>query len=169
MQQFDSTTYLWAAASVLKVAPSEVFSRVTELLTEIRELEDILAITGPVNLDAHTEYVGQARLIVAEIPGATPLLIKGIVDQMRQHGPPTVVMLAAKHGKKVSLVASATDDLVAKGIKANRWIRYTAGIIGGDGGGHHCLAQGGGRQQSKLPKALGLARFHMLNKLGELQ
>ena len=58
----------------------------------------------------------------------------------------------------MSFVAAVSDDLIAKGLKAGDWIRETAKVAGGGGGGRPQMAQAGGKDPAKLPEALEVAR-----------
>src|SRR5205823_9144104 len=64
------------------------------------------------------------------------------------------VLLAAANGEKVTFVAAVSDDLVAAGLKAGDWVRETAKVAGGGGGGRPQMAQAGGKDSSKLQDAL---------------
>jgi len=48
--------------------------------------------------------------------------------------------------------------LIAKGLKAGDWIRDTAKVAGGGGGGRPQLATAGGKDLSKIDDALNTAR-----------
>ena len=52
------------------------------------------------------------------------------------------------------IVATVTDDLIARGVKAGDLVREVALIVGGGGGGRPNMAQAGGRDASKLGEAL---------------
>ena len=67
-------------------------------------------------------------------------------------------MLGATDGTKVTFVAAVSDDLIAKGLKAGDWIRETAKVAGGGGGGRPQMAQAGGKDPKKLQEALETAR-----------
>jgi len=67
-------------------------------------------------------------------------------------------MLGSGAEGKVTFVAAVSDDLVKKGLKAGDWVRETAKIAGGGGGGRPNLAQGSGKDASKIPAALEKAR-----------
>ena len=54
---------------------------------------------------------------------------------------------------KVSLVAMVTRDLTGR-IHAGKLLQAAAEIVGGRGGGKPDLAQGGGRDPSKVAEAL---------------
>jgi alanyl-tRNA synthetase len=69
------------------------------------------------------------------------------------------MMLAADAGEgKVALLASVPKDLIAKGLKAGDWVKHTAPIVGGGGGGRPDMAQAGGKDPSKIEEALESAR-----------
>jgi len=67
-------------------------------------------------------------------------------------------MLASASDGKVSFVSAVSDDLIAKGLKAGDWIRETAKVAGGGGGGRPQMAQAGGKDPSKVDEALKTAR-----------
>lgn len=55
--------------------------------------------------------------------------------------------------------------LVKRGLTAGQWVRETASVVGGKGGGKHDNAQGGGTDVSKVKEAVTTARaagFRML-------
>ncbi len=55
---------------------------------------------------------------------------------------------------KPLMVATVTDDLIKRGVKAGDIVRQVAKMVGGGGGGRPRMAQAGGRDASKLPQAL---------------
>ncbi len=55
----------------------------------------------------------------------------------------------------ILLIASVTDDLVKRGIKAGDLVKFVAKPLGGGGGGKPTLTQVGGKDASKLKEALG--------------
>jgi len=59
-----------------------------------------------------------------------------------------------------------SDDLIAKGLKAGDWIRETAKVAGGGGGGRPQMAQAGGKDPSKLGEALETAKKYAYEKVG---
>jgi alanyl-tRNA synthetase len=67
-------------------------------------------------------------------------------------------MLGAVEDEKVTFVSAVSEDLIAKGLKAGDWIRETAKVAGGGGGGRPQMAQAGGKDPAKLPDALARAR-----------
>jgi alanyl-tRNA synthetase len=55
---------------------------------------------------------------------------------------------------KPMIVATVTDDVIRRGVRAGDLVRDVAKIVGGGGGGRPNLAQAGGRDVSKLGEAL---------------
>jgi alanyl-tRNA synthetase len=80
------------------------------------------------------------------------------MDSIRKRQPSLALMLAAASDSKISFCAAVSDDLIALGLKAGDWIRETAKVAGGGGGGRPQMAQAGGKDPSKLPDALAKAR-----------
>lgn len=100
-----------------------------------------------------------AALIVAEVPGADAKTLRTAMDVIRKKRPGAAMLLAAApSADKVALLASVPKDAIAKGLKAGDWVRHTAPIVGGGGGGRPDMAQAGGKDASKLAEALEAAR-----------
>jgi alanyl-tRNA synthetase len=98
------------------------------------------------------------KLIVGEIPQATDDQLRSAMDSLRKKAPSHAIMLASANEGRVSFVSAVSDDLIAKGLKAGDWIRETARIAGGGGGGRPQMAQAGGKDPTKLTEALETAR-----------
>jgi alanyl-tRNA synthetase len=102
--------------------------------------------------------LGGAKLVVGEIPGAAGDQLFSAADSIKKKAGSYAVMLASAADGKVNFVAAVSDDLIAKGLKAGDWIREVAKVAGGGGGGRPQMAQAGGKDPSKLPDALNVAR-----------
>ena len=75
-------------------------------------------------------------------------------DALRDNLKSTIGVFATVSNDKISFVATVTDDLIKKGIKAGDIVREVAKLAGGSGGGKPHLAQAGGRDVKKLDFAL---------------
>ena len=73
---------------------------------------------------------------------------------MKQKVNSGVFILGAKDSQSASIVLSVTDDLVARGIKANELMVQITPLMDGSGGGKPQLAQAGSKQPQKLDAAL---------------
>ncbi|TWT76643.1 Alanine--tRNA ligase [Planctomycetes bacterium CA13] len=156
----------------LNVSVSDVVDRIGSLLGDrkklVKELSQVTA-GGKLTADdliAGGETIGDSMVIVAETPGANPNVMRGWIDQIRKKSDlPTAILLAAIQGDKVVLVGGVSRELVERGIKAGEWVGATAKIVGGGGGGRPDMAQAGGKDPSKLPEAIGVAKDNMREKL----
>ena len=117
---------------------------------------DVGAVTA--KLLAEAEPLGDGKLVVAEVPGASADQLLATMDSLRKKQPSLALMLGSTDGAKVAFCSAVSDDLIARGLKAGDWVRETAKIAGGGGGGRPQMAQAGGKDPSKLPDALARAR-----------
>ena len=108
---------------------------------------------------AEAEIVGAAKLVVADIAGADAEQLMAVMDSLRKKQPNGLaLLLGSSVGTKVSFCSAVSDDLIALGLKAGDWIRETAKVAGGGGGGRPNMAQAGGKDPAKLSDALAKAR-----------
>jgi alanyl-tRNA synthetase len=151
-------------ARMLSVAPLAVLQRIEAMLTEASSLEARLAerdAAGPLSADSLLEKAtdhGGVTVVLAEVPGVEPNLMRQLIDQIRQKKPLSAVLLATRQGDdKVTLVAGVSKELQDRGVSAGKWIGPVAKAVGGGGGGRPDLAQAGGKEPAKLPEALVVA------------
>ena len=169
MRKYESL--LGETAAALKSPPEDVPQRVAALLKEVRELKRQLSAgprTGAMSVDellGQARQAGETRVIVAEVPGGTADDLRHLIDQLRQKVPSVAALLASRDEGKVLLVAGISRDLEARGVHAGNWIRETAKLVGGSGGGKPGMAQAGGKDPEKLPAALEAARRDIDAKL----
>jgi alanyl-tRNA synthetase len=130
----------------------KAFEKASKATTNI----DIAAVATDL-LSAAPAY-GPGRLVVAEIPGASDEQLRNVMNAIGKKSPSYGIMLGTVDGEKVTFVAGVSDDLIAKGLKAGDWIRETAKIAGGGGGGRPQMAQAGGKDPTKIGEALEKAR-----------
>jgi alanyl-tRNA synthetase len=102
--------------------------------------------------------LGTAHLVIGEILNAGSDQLFAAVDSLKKKAPSHAILLGSAGEGKVNFIAAVSDDLIAKGLKAGDWIRETAKIAGGGGGGRPQMAQAGGKDPAKLPDALARAR-----------
>ncbi len=164
------------SARLLNIAPFDVPERIAALKTEVNQLKEQVAelsAAGVLSADAlleRGEMVGNVWVVICETPGANPNLMRQLIDQVRKKKDPTAVLLASAPAEdKVTLVAGLSRTLVEGGASAGTWVKQTATIVGGSGGGRAEMAQAGGKSPDKLPAALQEARrviVEMLQRMG---
>jgi alanyl-tRNA synthetase len=159
-------------AAMLRVSLDEVADRVDALMKEVRQLKK-QASAGPKGgptvdqLIAEAAEVGGVKLVIAEVGGG-PNELREMIDQLRRKAAPVAIMLANRQEeeKKVTLMGGLSRDLVERGLDAVKWVRTTAKVVEGGGGGRPDMAQAGGKLPEKLPEALELARREIEKLLG---
>ncbi len=110
-------------------------SEVKSLLSEVKDVEGVTVLSARVSADNQET-------------------LRLVMDEVKNHLSSVVVVLGAVSDGKVILVASATGDLVKRGIRADQLLKEVARQVGGGGGGKPELAQAGGKDPQALPAAL---------------
>jgi alanyl-tRNA synthetase len=77
----------------------------------------------------------------------------------------SIVEPSAGEAGKVAIICQVPAAMQQKGLKAGDWLRETAAIVGGKGGGKPDSAQGGGTDTTKVKEAIALARTSALGKV----
>ena len=149
------------AAKSLNIPLMEVGNRVKGMLADIDELKaKIKEMDSAEKVDAETliagaTKVGDVQVIVQQLHGSNPNIMRTLIDQVRKKTGPVVIFLATALGmEKVILVAGISRELVDKGMSAGEWVNHVAPIVGGGGGGKPDLAQAGGKRPEKIKEAL---------------
>ncbi|MEO1584578.1 MAG: alanine--tRNA ligase [Planctomycetota bacterium] len=102
------------------------------------------------------------RVEAGDDRGALQAALKVVTERV----PTAAVLLGSASDDKVALIAQVPDSAVKKGLKAGDWIRATAELCGGKGGGKPQQAQGGGTEPAKLREALREAERFAWNAIG---
>ena len=152
---------LVAVAEVLKTRPDDVLSRARDVATHLRQLEKELeqaqaqlARGEADELIAGARDVGGVPVVAGRLAAGGMEELRAMADLLRDKLGTAAVVLATAAEGKVSLVAAATKDAVARGVHAGNLIRQVAQAVGGSGGGRPDLAQAGGKEPEKLAAAL---------------
>jgi alanyl-tRNA synthetase len=145
----------------LNAPPAEVESRLEAVLAENRALSRSLEQANRKlargqfeTLMAQVKQLDGFNLLMAQVdvPGADEL--REMADWFRdQVGSGAAVLATVNNGKPV-IVATVSDDLIDRGVKAGDLAREVAKMVGGGGGGRANMAQAGGNDPAKLPAAL---------------
>ncbi len=158
MQEMEAT--LGGVAGTLKVLPTEVPSRVTALMEQIKKLErDLntakakLASSQGDDLATQASEVAGIKVLAATLEGADANTLRETMDKLKDKLKSAAIVLASVNGDKVSIAAGITKDLVTK-MKAGELVNHVASQVGGKGGGKPDMAMAGGTDASQLPTAL---------------
>ncbi len=149
------------AAAMLKTAPDMLLRRIEQLTEEQRDLRRQLerartagAGDRVADMLASAEEVEGIRVVTAAVDITGPDELRGLGDQLRERMRNGIAVLAGRQEERVSLLAVVTDDLLAKGVRADAVVREVAKATGGSGGGRPHMAQGGVGDPAKLDEAL---------------
>jgi alanyl-tRNA synthetase len=152
------------AAAAARTTADALPARVEQLAEENRELKRQLqrartSGAGDIvsELIAGATAVEGARVIATEIDAGSADELRMVGDRLRERLGSGAAVLAARQNERVALLAIVTDDLLSKGVRADRLVREIAALTGGSGGGRPHMAQGGAGDPEQLPGALGKA------------
>jgi alanyl-tRNA synthetase len=109
--------------------------------------------------------VGDVKFITKRVSGLDKHALRGLSDSLRDRLGRGVVVLAADHEGKVSLLVAVTKDLTDR-ITAGQLVKALAPIVGGGGGGRADFAEAGGKDPSKIDDMLARARELVTTALG---
>ncbi len=106
------------------------------------------------------EEAGGVLLQVGRFPDIQANMLRDIGDKAKARPEPNVVILASvsTEDNSCQLVVMADDKAVNMGVNAGTLVKEACAVLGGKGGGRKNLAQGGGREGSKLEEALSRVR-----------
>jgi alanyl-tRNA synthetase len=156
-------------ASSLATAPDELGERVNRLQREIKDLQAAvgqfkarLAASDAQMYLEKAERKGERTYVGAVVHEANAEALRHLTHALRTCLPSGVIALAGIDNGTVSLLVSASDDLVKSGVHAGNLVKLAAPIIEGKGGGAPGQAQGGGKNAAAAPNALQAIRDAVL-------
>jgi alanyl-tRNA synthetase len=151
-----------AVAGALRTAPAQLLRRVEQLLEENRDLRRQLeraraAGSGDVvsGLLDGAATVDGAAVVARAVDVESADELRSLGDRLRERMRSGVAMLAGRQPDRVALLAIVTDDLIGRGVRADRLLREVASLTGGSGGGRPHMAQGGAGDPARVDDALG--------------
>ena len=101
------------------------------------------------------EDVNGVMLQVGRFPNVPANMLRDIGDKVKARPEANIVVLASLgDDESCQLVVMADDKAVAMGVNAGALVKEACAVLGGKGGGRKNLAQGGGRDGTKLDSAL---------------
>lgn len=152
---------LFDICALLKCKPDELAERAAALSDELKKVrsenESLKAkAAGDALGDAEKGAVeiNGVKVIAAKAGNADVQAMRTLTDRLKEKYPDVVVILASESDGKVSLIASASDSAVKKGVMAGNIIKEIAPLVGGRGGGRPNMAQAGGTDASGMDAAL---------------
>ena len=162
------------AAALMKTAPATLPERISALQAELRaarndndRLKSQIAKAALENISDQVKEVAGVKLLTAQLNDLDMNELRAQGDQLKERLGEGVILLASASGEKVSLLAMATDEAMAKGAHAGNLIKEAAKLVGGGGGGKPAMAQAGGKNPAGIPEALNAAQDILARQLSK--
>lgn len=152
---------LYKASKAAKSEPSQLSKKIQSMQEEIKSLHSEneklkakLANEAAGDADSQIQEINGIKLLAMSVPDVDMNGLRNLGDQMKTKIGEGVVVLASQAGGKVSLLAMATGQAMAKGAHAGNLIKEIAALVGGGGGGRPNMAQAGGKNPAGIPDAI---------------
>ncbi|MBV8196779.1 MAG: alanine--tRNA ligase [Candidatus Eremiobacteraeota bacterium] len=156
-------------SSALATTPDELSERVERMQRDVKDLQTELgqlraksAAIEAADYVARAERRGDRAFVGAVVHEANAEALRHLGNAIRSRLHSGVVALAGVDNGSVSLLVSASDDLVKAGVHAGNLVRLAAPAIGGKGGGQAAQAQGGGSNAAGAEAAVAAIRDAVL-------
>ncbi|HHH7767080.1 TPA: alanine--tRNA ligase [Escherichia coli] len=141
-----------------------VLERTRQLEKELQQLKEQAAAQESANLSSKAIDVNGVKLLVSELSGVEPKMLRTMVDDLKNQLGSTIIVLATVVEGKVSLIAGVSKDVTDR-VKAGELIGMVAQQVGGKGGGRPDMAQAGSTDAAALPAALASVKGWVSAKL----
>jgi alanyl-tRNA synthetase len=159
------------ASKLLSSSPGEIVSKIKTMQDDLSEAHRKIAeLQNSILLDKfnilldNIPLVKDIPVLKAILDGAEIDTLRIMCDKFRQKYSSGVAVLGSVINGRPMVIATVTEDIISRGIKAGELVKYVAEILGGSGGGKPSLAQAGGKDPSKLESALeGVSGFIEIN------
>ena len=138
-------------SSSLGTTPDELNDRIERMQRDVKDLQTALgqlraklAAAEAESYVEKAEHSGDRAFVGAVVQEADSDALRHLSNAIRSRLRSGVVALAGIDDGSVSLLVSASDDLVKAGIHAGNLVKLAAPLVSGKGGGQAAQAQGGG-------------------------
>ncbi|MCR4718630.1 MAG: alanine--tRNA ligase [Firmicutes bacterium] len=153
--------------------PLEIDKKAEQLANESKELKKQIDVmnakmaTGKLDevLKNKTEIKG-VTVVYARVDGLSAGDLRTLADDIKAKTEKVAIVLAANTDGRITFLASASKDAVAMGIHAGMIIKEITAVANGSGGGKPDMAQGGGKDASKIDEAIALSHDIIAKQLG---
>ncbi len=98
--------------------------------------------------------IGGVTVVCGRVDGLAAGDLRTLGDNLKDKMDCGIAVLASYTDDKIAFLATATKDALAKGVHAGKVIKEITQLAGGSGGGKPDMAQGGGKDESKINDAL---------------
>lgn len=149
-----------SVSALLKTPPQKTKERIEKLIEETKEMEKELKEVKKERLKkllseliSKVESINGLSLLAFEV-SVTADEMKILAEEALEKIKSGLILFGSKDKERGTLLLKISDDLVAKGLNADRFIKELAPIIEGSGGGRPGQALAGGKAPEKIGAAL---------------
>ena len=153
----------------MSASPDELLERLERMQRDLKEMQtavgQLRARFAAADADAYVakaERKGDRAFVGAVLHEANGEALRHLNTAIRNRFRSGVVALAGIDNGTVSLLVSASEDLIGDGIHAGKLMKLAAPLVAGKGGGQAALAQGGGSDGAGAEAALQAIRDAVL-------
>ena len=162
------------AAKAAKTEPVQLVKKIAamndeikSLMSENEKLKAELANNALGDTAGDIKEVNGVKYIATKVDGVDMNELRNLGDKLKgEIGSGVVVIVSAQGADKVSVIAMATDDVIAKGAHAGNLIKALAPIVGGGGGGRPNMAQAGGKNPAGIDELIAKVPDTILAQIG---
>jgi alanyl-tRNA synthetase len=160
-RSLEHDALLEQTAALLRTPVAGIVHRVEQLGAEAKELRRQLekarvGAAGDIVADLLSDAISidGVRVVVAEVTVETAEELRALGDRLRERIGSGAAIVAGRQAERVSFVVVVSDDLLGRGVRADRLVREIAQLTGGTGGGRPHMAQGGAGDATRVRGAL---------------
>ena len=161
-------------AAALKTSQiNELANKAEAVMNELRETQKAvetikakLAAVKANDIMTSVKHIGDIELFCAQLDGQSADELKKLADSIKDKVENSVAVFGANTDDKITFVAMASKGAVAKGVHAGNIIKEITAVAGGRGGGKPDMAQGGGKDASKIDDALAVVDDIVKSQIG---
>jgi alanyl-tRNA synthetase len=157
----ERTSLLESISQKLQVPLGDLEGRLDSYIQESDRLRKQVAALERENLRreaqellTRVQQVDGMKVLAAKTSASSADAMREMGDWLKAKLSSGIIVLAAVHNGRPTIIAMVTPDLVLKGLHAGNIARETASVVEGGGGGRPEIAQAGGRRADKLDEAL---------------
>ncbi|MFA5527366.1 MAG: alanine--tRNA ligase [Peptostreptococcales bacterium] len=154
-------TIIESACHILKTNENNLLDKIEILLMDNKSMKKEIenqrkeSMQGSVDdMLSKAKEMKDMKLVSSIFDNMDPKSMRELGDKIKEKAEKVVAILTSKNEDKLSFLVFVTDDILDRGIHAGNIVKKISEITGGKGGGKADMAQGGGKDASKMDEAL---------------
>ena len=152
----------------LNVGASEVTSKVSQLMKQLKDNEKIISqLKSKIAGNEGSDLVGQAidtgkyQFLGVSVDRVEANELREMIDNLKEKFQSAVIILGSHSNNKVSFAVGVTDNLTQE-IKAGDIAKLLGEAVGGKGGGRDNMAMAGGPNIQLIDEAISQIKDHLI-------